>query len=130
IRADQLFSDRVATPLPRHILETQFTQGDKANFINLPFWSAEFVGLGPYKLKEFSAGSHILVVANDRYVLGRPKIDEIDVQTISDNNAIEAALLAGTVDVVLGRALSVDQASQLQTQWPEGRILLPLVSLL
>jgi peptide/nickel transport system substrate-binding protein len=128
IRADQLFSDRIAIPMPKHILAL-YADGDKANFLNLPYWGAEFVGLGPYKVKDFQPGVHVLVQANDRYVLGRPRIDEIDVQTIADSNAIVANLLAGSVDVVLGRALSVDQAVILRDGWPEGKILLPLVSL-
>jgi len=53
IRADQLFSVRIAIPLPKHILESQYAQTDKSNFINLPYWNDDFVGLGPYKIKEF-----------------------------------------------------------------------------
>jgi peptide/nickel transport system substrate-binding protein len=130
IRADQLFSDRIAIPLPKHILESQYAQTDKANFINLPYWSDDFVGLGPYKVKEFDPGARVVVQANDRYVLGKPKIDEIELQTIADNNAIVAGLLSGSVQVVLGRALSVDQAVTLRDGWTEGKILLPLVSLM
>src|SRR5579871_766103 len=129
IRADQLFSDKIAMPLPKHLLESAYMQ-DPVSFTNLPYWSSDFVGLGPYMIKEFERSSHVLVQANDRFVLGRPKIDEIDIQTIPDANAIVAALLAGTVDVVFNRTLSLDQAVQLRDRWPDGTVLFPLSSLM
>src|SRR5581483_454007 len=70
------------------------------------------------------------VEANDRFVLGRPKIDEIEIRTIPDTNAIVASVLSGNVDVVLGRALSADQALQLRDRWPEGKIETPVTSLM
>ncbi len=129
IQADRMFSDRVATPLPKHVLETAYTD-DKASFTQSPFWSNEFVGLGPYKVKDWERGSFILVQANDAYVLGRPKIDEIELRTITDTNAIMANLLAGSVDLTIGRSLSLDQIVQLRERMPEALLQTPLTSLL
>ena len=36
--------------LPRHILEGPFQAGDWESFANLPFWTTQYVGFGPYKL--------------------------------------------------------------------------------
>jgi len=33
-------------------------------------------------VREFVAGTHVAMVANDQYLLGRPKIDEIEVRFI------------------------------------------------
>jgi len=104
--------DGTVLPQPRHILERAYTE-DKAGFLDLPYWTTQFVGSGPYKLKEWVSGSHVILRANDRYVLGRPRIDEVEVRFIADSNTLVANILAGAVDVTLGRALSLDQAGTL-----------------
>ena len=60
-------------PLPRHILEEVYN-ADKQRLINHPYWSTEFIGLGPYKLAHFEHGSHLDLVAHDDYILGKPRI--------------------------------------------------------
>jgi peptide/nickel transport system substrate-binding protein len=74
IYADSLFT--VPSILPKHLLERPFEE-NKAGFLNLPYWTEEFVGTGPYRLQEWIGGSQAVVVANDQYVLGKPTIDEI-----------------------------------------------------
>ena len=128
IQADELFSEDVAAPLPRHLLERSYAE-DKTAFTQLPYWTTEYVGTGPYKVKEWERASHILMQANDSYALGRPKIDEIEVRMISDANAIVANLLAGTADVLLGRSISVDHVVQLRERMPTLNIETPLTSL-
>src|ERR1041385_3332758 len=61
---------------------------------------------------------------------GRPKIDEIELRTITDTNAIVANLLAGSVDLTIGRSLSLDQIVQLRDRMPEEILQTPLTSLL
>ena len=56
------------------------------------------------------------------YVLGRPKIDLIEVKLITDANTLSANLLAGTVDVVQDIG-SMDLALQLRDQWRTGRVI-------
>jgi len=104
--------DRSLLPFPKHLLEQAFLD-DKGGFMNLPFWTTGFVGTGPYKLKEWNEGTGATFVANDRYVLGRPKIDEIEVKFIPDVSTLVANMLAGTVDVNLGRGLELDQAREI-----------------
>src|SRR5438876_582825 len=111
IQADVLFSDDAAVPLPKHLLERPYTD-DKANLVNLPYWTTDYVGLGAYKVKEWERSSYILAQANDAFVLGRPKIDEIEFRILPDANTIVAGLLAGSVDLTQGRSLSVDHIVQ------------------
>jgi peptide/nickel transport system substrate-binding protein len=108
-------------PMPRHILEEVYN-ADKHRFINHPFWSAEFVGLGPYKLTKFVHGSHLELTANDDYPLGRPKIKNVIVRFFPDSNTLIAALLAGEVHTTLhgGRVeggLSMSDGILLGTRW-------------
>src|SRR5207244_8959402 len=88
--------------LPRHILEQPF-QENKAGFFGLDYWREGFVGAGPFKMQDWAAGSFATVVANDDYLLGRPKIDQVEVRFFADRGALKAALLAGTVHVHMGR---------------------------
>ncbi len=120
IEADTMFSHIVGLPLPKHLLARPFAE-DRAGFSELPYWSTEFVGTGPFKLTEFRPGSHILLEANHAYALGRPRIDEIDVRIVLDANALMASILAGAVDLNLGRGLSFEQAMVIREQWKEGR---------
>ena len=83
IEADTLFTVDRALPLPKHLLEATYN-ADRASFTQLPYWSQAFVGAGPYRLQDWASGSHLLLAANDDYVLGRPKIAEIEVKFIPD----------------------------------------------
>lgn len=118
IQADTLFQ----TPaLPRHLLERAFT-ANKAAFTQLPYWTQDFVGTGPFQVKDLARGSHVLLGANPSYVLGRPLLDEIEVKFILDATTLAANLLAGAVDLTLGRALSLEQAAEVRDQWRDGGV--------
>lgn len=121
INADSLFSPQFAIPLPRHLLEGAYLE-NRAGFTELPYWSEEFVGLGPFKLHSWERGSHLIVRANDQYVLGRPKIDEVEVRFINDPSALIANILAGAVDFNMGRGMNLEEADDVRARWPEGRL--------
>lgn len=59
IHAERMFNTTQTYPLPRHLLEATFT-AEKANFAQLPFWNDEFIGTGPYRIKEWVRGSHMV----------------------------------------------------------------------
>src|SRR5581483_6465431 len=118
IYADALFN---TAPIPKYLLESHYLQ-DKAAFSSLSYWTDDFVGTGPFKVRQFVGGSHVILQANDRFVLGRPKIDELEVRFIADSNTLAANLLAGDVEFTLGRNLSLDQAVQLRDQWRDGHV--------
>src|SRR5437764_794195 len=77
---------------------------------------------GPFKLKEWASGSHLVLEAFDGYALGRPKIDEIEVRFILDSNTLVANVLADTIDLTLGRGISIEQALQVRDQWRRGKV--------
>ncbi|MPZ14631.1 MAG: hypothetical protein GEU73_09460 [Chloroflexi bacterium] len=117
--ADKLFSPRFASLLPKHLLEGPYTD-NKPGFTQLPYWAGEFVGTGPFKVREFALGSHVLFEAFDDYVLGRPAIDVIELRFFPDVTTIAANILAGRVDLTLGKTLSVEQAIGVRDQWGAG----------
>jgi peptide/nickel transport system substrate-binding protein len=124
IDADTLFTGTLAMPLPKHILEQPF-QEDRGRILSHPYWRDEYVGLGPYRLRTWVPSSHILLEANDRYSLGRPRIDEIEVRLIQDINASFANLLAGTVDYPIASAgLGIEQAVQIREMTDQVRVAL------
>ncbi len=121
IEADGLFSYRAAgLPIPKHVLEKSFND-DKGSFLALPYWNEEFVGTGAFKVQEWVRDSYTTLRRFDDYVLGQPKIDEIEVRFIPDNNAILANVLAG-VDLTLGKTISLDIALGARDQWKDGSI--------
>jgi peptide/nickel transport system substrate-binding protein len=126
IDADTLFTHELTPPFPKHLLETPYRE-DPADFTKLPYWRGEYVGAGPYRVREWVPGSHIVVAANDAYVLGRPRIDEIEVRFIEDANARLATVLAGAAEMTLGVGLSVDQAMQAATQWRDGTVAIEFI---
>src|SRR5207249_1395666 len=107
-------------PLPRHILETPY-QEDRNGFVNLSFWTVDYVGAGPYKLDRWEPGSFIEGVAFDGHVLGRPKIDRVRLAFYSDPNAALSVLLAGKAHMALEDAVGLEQGVALKQDWePRG----------
>jgi peptide/nickel transport system substrate-binding protein len=121
IDADRVFTNRYVTPLPRHLLEDTYLN-DKSHFLLLPYWTQEYVGTGPFTVASFTPGSSIVLRAFDGYVYGRPKIDEIEVRPILELNTLMTNLLAGTIELTLGRGFAVEQALQLRNQWQGGHV--------
>jgi len=121
IEADRMFSRGLALPLPEHLLERAYAD-NKVGFTQHPYFSQEFIGTGGYRVREWAKSSHLVLEATDHYPLGRPRIDEIEVRFILDANTLLANVLAGTIDVTLGRRLSLEQGLQVQEQWRDGRL--------
>jgi peptide/nickel transport system substrate-binding protein len=110
------------TSLPSHILTDLYQAGDRRAFINSPYWTTEFVGLGPYQLGRWQRGSFIEGIAFDGYVLGRPKIDRILLMYVGDVNAIVAGVLAGDLDMVpMGARFDAGQLVAVQNGWGPER---------
>lgn len=123
--ADLLFTNSLnnslyTAPLPRHILEKVYVE-DKASLLDAPYWTDEFIGTGPYKVRQFVRGSHVLLDANDQYVLGRPKIDIIELKFLSEKDTMISNVLSGTVDLTLGRGLSLEEALNAAGRWDGGK---------
>lgn len=119
-QAHQLWSSR-DTPLPKHLLAASYSE-DKTNFMALPYWTDSFVGNGPFEVREWVRGSHVVLRAYGAYAPGRPRIDEIEVRFIPDQTTLLANMLAGTVHLAMGRGIGLEEALQLRDQWREGDI--------
>jgi peptide/nickel transport system substrate-binding protein len=121
IRADAMFSPALAMPMQKRALEQAYTE-NKAAFTEQRYFNTEFVGAGPYRVKEWARGSHMVLEANGDYALGRPKIDEIEIRFIPDPTALVAVILSGAIDLTLSSTLSLEQALQLRDQWSAGHV--------
>jgi len=84
-------------PMPRVLLEAAFDSGGAEAFLSHPYWTREFIGLGPYRLQRWEPGTFIEAAGFERHVLGPPKIERIKMMVMPDNNATIAALLSGDV---------------------------------
>jgi peptide/nickel transport system substrate-binding protein len=127
VAADTLFTptidiSRITVPLPKHLLEASY-QADKAGIAELPFWSEEFIGTGPFRLREWARGSHAVLQAFPGFALGAPKVERVEVKFIPDGNTLIANVLAGAADGTLGRSLSLDQTLEAERQWRDGKML-------
>ncbi len=78
---DTLFgeSDNPFNIVPEHIL------GPLAN-INTTEFNSSPIGTGPFKFKEWARGDHIMLVRNDDYFLGKPKLAQIVLKIVPDEN--------------------------------------------
>lgn len=122
-RRPYIFADRVfdVSLMPRHILESVYRDA-KSTFTQVPYWTQEYVGTGPFKVREWAIGSHAVLHAFDQYVLGRPRIDEVVFRFILDSNTLIANLLAGEIDATMGAGMSHDQALEVRDKWPAGKV--------
>lgn len=104
-------------PLPRHILEGPFATDPTDLFANHPYWSVEYVGLGPFKLERWEPGAFVEGTAFDGHVLGRPKIDRIVVRFIADENTALANLLSENVHLATDRSIRFEHVQVMQKEW-------------
>jgi peptide/nickel transport system substrate-binding protein len=124
INADQMFSfsrQNNKLPEPRHLLEKPY-QESKATFDELPFWTSEYVGLGPFKVREWVPGTQVDFEANPDYVLGRPKIDRVEVKFILDPSTLLANVASGAVDLTGISTVPIELAAPLREQWRDGDV--------
>lgn len=78
--------------LPKHIFEKGDFEKNPANLM--------LIGTGPFKVQEYNKDKNIILVANDKYFLGRPYLDKIIITFQRDPTAALVALEAGSVDLV------------------------------
>ena len=97
----EVFSPWAATMwkgiLPKHILQAEFDS--KGSLNESSYNRTPMVGCGPFTFAEWEAGSFARFVANDKYWLGRPKLDEITIRFVPDDASQIAALKSGEGDL-------------------------------
>ncbi len=119
-------------PLPAHLLGPLFDRGDKPAFASSTYLNDDWVGLGPYRLKEWVRGSFMSLTAYDDYSLGKPKIDELVIQFVGDTNTLLVRMLSGDVDMVPVGPFKLGEAATLKDQFVskgKGEIILSSVRL-
>ena len=75
---------------------------------------------GPYRLSEFVAGAHAVMVPNETWKGAKPHFKRIVLRVFENTAALEANLLAGGVDYIPGEAgLTLDQVIALEQRHPK-----------
>jgi len=115
--ADAASLDVEFQALPRHILEQPFQQLDPQTFSALPFWTGEYVGLGPYRIERWEPGAFIEGVAFERHALGRPKIERMRLIFVGDPNTAVANVLSGEAHYISESILYAEEGATLEQQW-------------
>ena len=90
--------------MPKHILEQSVTNGtfDSAYGVN---WNQEFVGCGPYRLKEYKAGQYTILERNpyflevDKNGTRLPYFDNLIFPIVPDMNTLSLRFLSGESDL-------------------------------
>jgi peptide/nickel transport system substrate-binding protein len=114
--ANSLFATQLP-PMPRHLLEESFKAGKFDEINNSSYWNKNYVQAGAFKVVDFVPGDHVEFAANDRYFLGRPKVDRIIWRIIPDSNTLLAAVLANEVDVTTRAALTIETGIIADREW-------------
>ncbi len=78
--------------LPKHVLEGQDWR--RGEFARKP------VGAGPFKLAGWESGSMVTLAANEKYFMGRPKLDEVVYRVIPDSATMFMELRAKRLDMM------------------------------
>lgn len=106
-----------AAPLPSHLLAASYGTLSIEQFLQLPYWTRSFTGVGPFELAEWEPGSHMVLKAYDRFYSGRAHLDRLVVRFIGDPNTAMANLLSGAVDGVTSGTIEIAQAALVTKEW-------------
>jgi peptide/nickel transport system substrate-binding protein len=87
----------LANILPEHVLGgyTSEQLRNPVEFLRNP------IGTGPFRFGEAVLGSHVRLVAYDRYFLGRPKLDALVFRVVADIEQQLAQLQTGQLDLMI-----------------------------
>ena len=81
--------------IPRHGLQnSEFLIRDDP-FVQQP------IGTGPYMLKNITADREVIMVANENYFKGRPRIDKFIARPFADQNIMGQALMFNAIDMIV-----------------------------
>jgi peptide/nickel transport system substrate-binding protein len=111
--------DNLREIAPKHLLEQAYLV-DKARFTSQPYFTTEFVGLGPYRLVKWELGSHLEMARFEDYHQGRPPFDTIFVRFVPDPNTAVANIMSGAVDAIPSSStegIDLDNALEVQQRW-------------
>jgi peptide/nickel transport system substrate-binding protein len=100
----------LANILPEHVLASYTPEQlrNPVDFLRNP------VGTGPFRFGEAVLGSHIRLVAYDRYFGGRPKLDAIVFRVVADVEQQLAQLQTGQLDLMIIEPYQVQAVQAMQ----------------
>lgn len=101
-------------PLPKHLLEDAY-RNDKANLPTHPYFTNDFLGVGPYRLARWESGVQQELSRFDDYYPGRPPLDRVVLKYIRDPGTLVANILAGSVDAI--GAIDLEAAAEVKRRW-------------
>lgn len=108
-------------PLPRHILgegyERALQTGNWDEIIQHAYWTSEYVHLGAFRLTSFDPAERVSFEAYSGYYLGRPKIDVVHFQMITDQGTLLANVMAGRVQMAPANALVAEAGVEAKRLW-------------
>jgi ABC-type transport system substrate-binding protein len=105
--------------LPAHILREPFQSalgGDAESFVNLPFWTRDYVSGGPYRLVEWVPGSAIEAAAFAGHALGKPRIEHVRLLITPDPNTALALMLSGEAHFAHDWVFFYEEAATLEQE--------------
>jgi peptide/nickel transport system substrate-binding protein len=114
---DAVGVDMAFQALPAHILREPLQRLDTESFINLPFWTRDYVGLGPYRLTQWIPGSEMDAAAFDGHALGKPKIDQVRILFTPDSNTALAMMLSGDAHFAADYVFFYEEGTTLEQEW-------------
>ena len=83
--------------LPEHLLAKY--NDDKGSINTAPYNSLP-IGSGPFKVVEWQRGTVMRMDANPNYFLGAPKLDEVELKTLPDENTLETQVQTHEIDML------------------------------
>jgi peptide/nickel transport system substrate-binding protein len=108
-------------PLARHKLEQMYRE-DKPAFLDGPHWREQFIGSGPFRVVSWDPGVELHFSAYDKFVLGKPGVDDVRVKFIGDANTIVANLLSGEIDASFSVSIGFPQGQALEQAGWNGKV--------
>jgi len=118
---DALTQVGLVPPLPQHILDQPYQQLDPQQFVGLPFWRQEYVGLGPWRMARYEPGVMVEGEAFDGFVFGRPRIDRVQVIYRPDTRVGIVALLSGEAHFAMNSYLRDEDGPVLEESWAQNK---------
>ena len=97
-------------------VEPLYRSLDPVAFEASQVWRSELIGLGPFRVTEWALGDHVSAEAFDKFFLGRPKIDRLELRWMPVTIVV-ARMLAGALDVMgRGAFAKTNQLYEIQAQ--------------
>lgn len=102
------YADQGHRKLPSHVLREVYEK-DPEKFADNPF-GRKPLGNGPFSVKEWEAGSHVILARNENFYGQKPWFDQLVYKVIPNTNTLEANIASDTIQAITTTGLTFDQA--------------------